>query len=378
VKRSLLSIFAVVCATLAACAGTPPSSTVPTGAQSDVPAVRAQATIPNVIENPGFEMGFKGWTQCGTVAVMLTKAAHSGKAAALLGSAAAPEIHGIAAICQSVTVPSNGRLAFWIKQVAQTGNQLQHYYQEARLLGANGATLETFYKTQSSKGWKHHGYDVSAYAGQEVTLRFEVSGNGYAKGYVNQSLDDVSLTGTSTPPPTASPSPTPSPTVAPSVSPTVSPTPVVTSSPSPTPSPVSTTYPCNDAQFVTYQSEFAARSISADQFVDVCGSVTQVLASQRTSSGLHGYFYTSIAGSTPAEIEIVSNLDSMAEAPTNAPPAWPWVAVGDYAYVQGRYYYDDASSQGIDWTEDDTSGSWPHKGYVAVCSAVGVGCAFYQ
>jgi hypothetical protein len=104
----------------------------------------------------------------------------------------------------------------------------------------------------------------------------------------------------------------------------------------------------------------------------------QVLPSAQTGSGLHGYFYTSIAGSSPGTIEIVSNLDAMAEAPSNTPPAWPWVAVGDYVYVQGRYYYDNSSSQGIDWTEDDSSGSWPHTGYVAVCSSVGTGCVFYQ
>jgi hypothetical protein len=78
------------------------------------------------------------------------------------------------------------------------------------------------------------------------------------------------------------------------------------------------------------------------------------------------------------QIEIVSNLDAMAGAPTNRPPTtWPWVAVGNYVYVQGRYYYDNASSQGVDWTEDDTSSSWPHVGYVAVCDASGASCSKY-
>ena len=103
-----------------------------------------------------------------------------------------------------------------------------------------------------------------------------------------------------------------------------------------------------------------------------------MLPPQTTGSGLHGYFYTTITGASPSSIEIVSNLDAMAEAPSNAPPSWPWVSAGDYVYVQGRYYFDDANSQGIDWTEDDTSGSWPHAGYVAVCSSVGTGCYLYQ
>jgi hypothetical protein len=34
--------------------------------------------------------------------------------------------------------------------------------------------------------------------------------------------------------------------------------------------------------------------------------------------------------------------------------------------VQGRYYYDSASSQGIDWTHHGTSRSWGSPGYVVV------------
>jgi hypothetical protein len=104
--------------------------------------------------------------------------------------------------------------------------------------------------------------------------------------------------------------------------------------------------------------------------------VTQVLAKKTTSSGTHGYFY--VAMPNGYDIEIVSNLDAMAEASTDQPPStWPWVAVGDYVYVQGRYYYDSSSSQGIDWTEDDTDSSWSHTGYVAVCNSSGASCSKY-
>jgi hypothetical protein len=106
--------------------------------------------------------------------------------------------------------------------------------------------------------------------------------------------------------------------------------------------------------------------------------VTQVLPEQTTSSGTHGYFYVSIPGSSSSTIEIVSNLDAMAEASTDQPPSsWPWVSVGDYVYVQGRYYYDSSSSQGIDWTEDDTDSSWSHVGWVVVCNSSGTSCNKY-
>lgn len=138
-------------------------------------------------------------------------------------------------------------------------------------------------------------------------------------------------------------------------------------------------YSCNDKQFVADQIEFAQGSISADRFVDVCGRVTSVRAARSSRSGRHGYFYLAIPGSSsPRGIEVVANLDAMARARSGDPPAWPWVAPGEYVYVQGRYYYDSSRRQGIDWTEDDTSNSWPHAGYVAVCNASGGNCTLYQ
>ncbi len=117
-------------------------------------------------------------------------------------------------------------------------------------------------------------------------------------------------------------------------------------------------YPCDDTQFLQDQSHFASGSLQGDQEVDVCGTVTKVLAEKDTRSGLHGYYDLQVApGDT---IEIVCDLGEM-----NA-PAWPWVKAGDYSYVQGRYYYDSAARQGIDWTHHGTSRSWPNAGYVVV------------
>ena len=94
--------------------------------------------------------------------------------------------------------------------------------------------------------------------------------------------------------------------------------------------------------------------------------------------GTHGYFYIQLPSPSTVRIEIVSNLNAMAEAPSNAPPqTWPWVSTGQYVFVQGRYYYDNAKRQGIDWTEDDSSNSWPHVGYVAVCDSTGTTCQKY-
>lgn len=353
---------------------------------------RASMTGPNLISDDGFESGgfASGWYQCGNVnAAIVSTLAHSGTYSDLNGSTSTPEVNGYAGVCQDVTIPSNGTLSFWVDE--GTNDTLAYADQEADLLDSYGNVIATLYsEAANTNGWVQKSFDLSHYAGQSVTLFFGVYGNGWSRGYIDQYVDDVflgangstptpapSATPSATPKPTATPSATPRPTATPTIAPTATPTVAPTPTPTvaPTPTPVSSAAPCNDQQFVNDQSAFANGSLSGDQLEDVCGSVTQVLPAKTTASGRHGYFYVQMPNGY--NIEIVSNLDAMAQAPTNDPPStWPWVAVGNYVYVQGRYYYDSASSQGIDWTEDDT-GSWPYVGWVYVCDNTGSNCQKY-
>jgi hypothetical protein len=385
--KRLSAAGALFALALAACSGSGTTSVTPSSGDtvftSGTSVAHADATTSptsspsgNVVSNPGFETGsLSPWTSCGSVAdaAISTAQVHSGSYSALIGTTSKPEVDGTAGLCQTVTVPANGTLTFWVYE--GTTDTISYVDQEADVENTSGTVLTQLYKeAATTNGWEEKSFSLSTYAGQTIVLYFGVKGNGYSKDYVYMYLDDVSLTGSATATPSASPSA--SPTTSPSASPTASPTATPTSAPTATPSPA---YACNNAGFVTDQSEFASGEISADQLVDVCGEVTQVLAKETTSSGTHGYFYVSIPGSaSPGTIEIVSNLTAMAEASTDDPPStWPWVAVGDYVYVQGRYYYDDASSQGIDWTEDDTDSDWEHTGYVVVCNSSGTGCNKY-
>jgi hypothetical protein len=343
------------------------------------------ATGSNVVVNPGFETGsLSSWTSCGSTSetAASTAQAHGGTYSALIGSTAKPEVNGTAGLCQTVTVPAAATLTFWVYE--GTNDTISYVDQEADVRSTSGTQLAQLYaEAKSTGGWVQKSFSLSSYAGQTVQLYFGVKGNGYSKDYVYEYLDDVSLTGsgataTPTPTPTATATPTGHPTATPTGRPTATPTATArpSATPTPTASPTSAPFACNDQQFLTYQSEFAAGTITADQLVDICGSVTQVLPSKKTSSGTHGYFYVQMPSGY--QIEIVSNLDAMAEASTDRPPStWPWVAVGDYVYVQGRYYYDSSSSQGVDWTEDDTDSSWSHTGYVAVCNSSGGSCSKY-
>jgi len=381
--RSRLSAAVLTAALVVGCSGGGTESAAPKMPSGAAAAQRAPAaTGSNVVVNPGFETGtLSPWTSCGTTSdVSVTTAqVHSGSDSALIGTTAKPEVNGTAGVCQTVTVPAAATLTFWVYE--GTTDSIEYVDQEADILSTSGTQLTQLYaEANTTNGWVEKSFSLSSYAGETVQLYFGVKGNGYSKDYVYEYLDDVSLTGSgATATPTATPTsaptatPTATPTAKPSTTPTATPTAVPTATPTATPS--STPYACNNAQFVTDQSEFAAGTITADQLVDICGSVTQVLAEKDTSSGHHGYFY--VAMPNGYDIEIVSNLDAMAEAPTDDPPStWPWVAVGDYVYVQGRYYYDSSSSQGVDWTEDDT-GSWPYVGWVAVCNSAGAACSKY-
>ena len=387
--RNRLLTAGVVLALASGCAGAGGSSAVPGGGMPIQSGGRAGVTgdaATNVVANPGFETGsLSSWTSCGSTSTtaVSTAQAHSGTYSALIGSTAKPEVNGTAGLCQTVVVPAAATLTFWVYE--GTNDTISYVDQEADVLSTGGTQLAQLYaEAKSTGGWVQKSFSLSAYAGQTVQLYFGVKGNGYSKDYVYEYLDDVALSGSSTSPPTATPTPTATatptgkPTATPTGKPTATPTPTAhpSATPTPTASPTGAPFACNNQQFLTDQSEFAAGTITADQLVDICGSVTQVLPSKKTSSGTHGYFYVQMPSGY--QIEIVSNLDAMAEASTDRPPStWPWVAVGDYVYVQGRYYYDSASSQGVDWTEDDTDSSWSHTGYVAVCNSSGGSCSKY-
>jgi cell division septation protein DedD len=389
--RDHLIVAGLLLAITSGCAGSNPDSSLPKGGQASDQSAARQAVTPdaggNVVANPGFETGsLSSWTSCGSLSdpAISTAQAHGGTYSALIGTTVKPEVNGTAGLCQTVAVPAGATLTFWVYE--GTTDTISYVDQEADILSTSGQQLAQLYaEAKSTGGWVEKSFSMSAYAGETVQLYFGVKGNGYSRDYVYEYLDDVSLSGsgaTATPSATPTASPTTGPTATPTSSPTAGPTatptsrPTATPVPTPTATPSTTPFACNNSQFLTDQSEFAAGTISADQLVDICGSVTQVLAKKKTSSGEHGYFYVEMPSGY--QIEIVSNLDAMAEASTDDPPStWPWVAVGDYVYVQGRYYYDSSSSQGVDWTEDDTDSSWSHIGYVAVCNSSGASCSKY-
>ena len=239
----------------------------------------------------------------------------------------------------------------------------------------NGWWIASLDENNSAAGWNN---PVEGSSNGAVPS-FPASAFGFTIGAADTYDFVLFAPGGTYPTPSITPSASPSPVSSASPSATASPSSVPTASPSPSPSATPLAFTCNDAGFIADQTAFAAKSITADQPVDVCGTVAAVTAQTNTSgSNTHGYWYITIPeGASSYNIEIVSNLTAMAEASTSQPPAWPWVTVGQYAHVRGRYYYDNANSQGIDWTEDDTSNSWPQLGFVNICDAAVTTCVKY-
>lgn len=117
---------------------------------------------------------------------------------------------------------------------------------------------------------------------------------------------------------------------------------------------------CDNARFLNDQSDFMQTGPTRIDLPEhVCGQVASVTRrARRTHSGVHAFFLLTVApGRT---VRIVSDLDRM-----NA-PSWPWIKSGDQVEVSGRYYFDSARSQGIDWTHHGTGRHWPSSGYVTV------------
>lgn len=174
----------------------------------------------------GFESGgYTYWQQCGSVnAAIGTWRPHTGKYSQKDGNVSTPEVNGDAGLCQQITVPSGGKITFWLYQ-GTNETSTTYAYQEADLLDSSGYVLDNLYTSaKTTGGWVQKTYDLSAYGGQTVWLYFGVHADGYSSGYIYQYVDDVAWSGSSTP--TPAPTPTPRPTATPT--PSGGPTPIAT------------------------------------------------------------------------------------------------------------------------------------------------------
>ncbi|MFB7947284.1 hydrolase [Kitasatospora phosalacinea] len=132
-------------------------------------------TAAQLITNPGFETGStSGWTETNsngtsTVNSSSSEPAHSGSYDAWLDGYGAATTDTLA---QTVTLPTGCAaytLSFWlhIDSAASTTTAF-----DTLTVTANGTTLASYSNTNAATGYQQRTFDLAAYAGRSVTLKF--------------------------------------------------------------------------------------------------------------------------------------------------------------------------------------------------------------
>ncbi|MEU7057258.1 M1 family aminopeptidase [Streptomyces sp. NPDC046197] len=172
-----------------------PAAAVPYAAPSAVTCTPAQ-----VVANGGFEGGTSPWSQSST-GVITTRAgqtAHGGSAFAWLDGTGRTHTDTLS---QSVTVPagcSRATLTFWLHiDTAETTSSTAYDRLTAKI---GSTTLATYSNLDKNTGYVQKSFDVSAFAGQTVTVAF--TGTEDSSLQTSFVLDDVALdtSGGTTPP----------------------------------------------------------------------------------------------------------------------------------------------------------------------------------
>ncbi len=174
--------------------------------------------------------------------------AHTGGSSALLGTYFTDpnnppnEPFGDSSLSQVVTVPANApsTLSFWYFPASTSTTDGNEDEQVCQVLDSTGVTVlaTLLYDLSDAETWTQVTYNMTAFAGQQVMIYFDVWEDGYGDpSYM--SVDDVSLFAGSSPftptvTATATPSLTSVPTLRPSFTPRNTETPTATSTATPT------------------------------------------------------------------------------------------------------------------------------------------------
>jgi hypothetical protein len=135
-------------------------------------------TAAQLLGNPGFETGTAApWTaSSGVINDHSQEPPHTGKWDAWLDGYSSPRTDTLS---QAVTVPSGCstyQLSFWLHiDTAQTTTKTAYDTLTVQVLGSSGTvlgTLATFSNLNHGTGYSQYSYNLSAYAGQSITLKF--------------------------------------------------------------------------------------------------------------------------------------------------------------------------------------------------------------
>ncbi|WP_432189291.1 M1 family aminopeptidase [Streptomyces sp. Tue6028] len=193
-KAIAASALAVTALAALSLPGTPAAAAPPAA-----PAAAA-CTPTQVVANGGFESGTSPWSQSSTRVITnrAGQTAHGGTSFAWLGGVGSTHTDTLS---QSVTVPSgcsSATLTFWLHiDTAETTSSIAYDKLTAKI---GSTTLATYSNLDKNTGYAQKSFDVSAFAGQTVTLTFTgTEDSSLQSSFV---VDDVALdtSGGTTPP----------------------------------------------------------------------------------------------------------------------------------------------------------------------------------
>lgn len=152
-------------------------------------------TAGQLLANPGFESGSTSWSaSSGVITNSTSEAAHGGSYKAWLDG------YGTATtdtLSQSVTVPAGcaATLTYWLHvDTAETSTTTAFDTLKAQVVNSSGtvlSTLATYSNLDAGSGYTQRSFNLSAYAGQTVTIKF--TGVEGAKLQTSFVIDDTAL-----------------------------------------------------------------------------------------------------------------------------------------------------------------------------------------
>ncbi|MER7675900.1 M1 family aminopeptidase [Streptomyces sp. NPDC096934] len=195
--KALATAALAVAALAAALLPVAPAAAAPPTA----PSAGADACTPaQVVANGGFESGTSPWTQSSTSVITSRtgQTAHGGTSFAWLDGVGSTHTDTLS---QSVTIPagcSTATLTFWLHIDTTETTTSTAYDKLTAKIGST--TLATYSNLNKNTGYAQKSFDVSAFAGQTVTVAF--TGTEDSSLRTSFVLDDVALdtSGTTTPP----------------------------------------------------------------------------------------------------------------------------------------------------------------------------------
>jgi hypothetical protein len=129
-----------------------------------------------ILVNPGFESGSTGWSATsGVITNSSSEPAHSGSYKAWLNGYGSANTDTLA---QTVTIPAGCRATFtyWLHvDTAETTTTTAYDTLKLQILNSSGtvlATVGSYSNLNAGSGYSQHTLDLSAYAGQTITLKF--------------------------------------------------------------------------------------------------------------------------------------------------------------------------------------------------------------